>query len=123
MKIKFGFISNSSSTSFLIKSKRVKEYYWLANNIDIKNFLLGKMQEFLKILHKEDDINEIVIIQDLKHDDFKQEIKVYWNDYYSVPDDFEEYDLIIDSYHENSIPYIMQKFFENELYGRRYHWG
>lgn len=127
MKIRSGFVSNSSSSSFIITGHSIdelKEYIKLA--LHANNFL-----------NKENDtIDEILTIEET--DDINKEKHRYYNYYnydYKNPDkeiSFKQYKkennitkkepgVIIASTGDNSIPWPIQKALEN--LGQRIHWG
>jgi len=129
MKVRNGFVSNSSSSSFIINAndfskEKITKYIQLLLNAE--NFLFDNT----KIL---DDICTIYHLKDLTS---------FWSEYFDFnyhnnndisKDDFIKNKLneskklypngviYIDSVYDNSIPWFVQEALEN--LGTRYHWG
>jgi hypothetical protein len=129
MKIRQGFVSNSSSTSFYIDASKyscakVKETIKLA--LDLVNFCHDSNYG---------NIDSICTVHETK--DIKG-IEMQIQQHYAPLDDslFDDDNLanqhqvklpkkviVVDSTDDNSIPFSIQEFLENELGATRQHWG
>ena len=137
MKYRSGFISNSSSTSFVIsmyappeKKKTKKEIIPILEKIiEAYNVLEGKNIKYQEIL--EIDIVDDKIIEEMI--EFKKEYE-----YNEETGDYEakvlsahivesikrsKGSVILNSNDENTIPHIVQELIEIKLWVKRFHWG
>jgi hypothetical protein len=129
MKIRQGFVSNSSSTSFYIDASKysctkVKETIKLA--LDLVDFCHDSSSS---------NIDSICTVHETKD---IEGIKTQIRQHYAPLDDslFDDDNLahrhqvklpkkvvVVDSTDDNSIPFSIQEFLENELGATRQHWG
>lgn len=117
MKIRNGFVSNSSSSSFIINTQ--SEYY---NDLSIEDVtdIMDKLLEVVKIYK---DIQDNVYTIELLPNNSKiiKKRKEYgYEDHIEVIDNQIIY---IESTDDNSIPYFIQQFLEDELNATRLYWG
>lgn len=123
MKIRNGFVSNSSSTSFIIQTyisaNDFKEYMSeLFKALSNFGYNMGNINEHMEILSLNE--NKENLIQELKE----------WN-YTSKILHSKSPAILINSVHDNSIPFIIQQIFEEMSSYRldsvqkveRFHWS
>jgi hypothetical protein len=118
MKTRKGFVSNSSSSSFILDSNYLIEkfgYEW-EDKVREKIKLLAEVYE-----EHERPIDDMMTISKTPEavEAFHSLASRYANGHYSE----EEGDVIINSRGNNSIPWPIQEYIEYELWGSRYHWG
>lgn len=128
MKIRQGFVSNSSSTSFYIDaSKHSKEKV---------EQIINKLLDII-IFANNCNFGTIGSICSISEDDNIGSIKHHIRMYHSydsksiIVDEDDEIGrekwpkkvIVVDSITDNSIPYSIQEFLEIELGARRQHWG
>ena len=131
MKIRKGFVSNSSSSSFIL------DYYSDKDKI----ITLEKVKELLnKLVEVEQIFNPKIKFEDIfnlkfdaesmcvgnKNDDIIER-RTKWEDDFDTNDktDFKKCEgkIIINSADDNSIPYWMKEFLEDKLNAKYWHWG
>jgi hypothetical protein len=128
MKIRQGFVSNSSSTSFVISSKKNAEEFetWLINvfaaiyDVD-KKVAEAKVHRCLDISFGEEEAVEMVskIVNEGWSSHKARDIE----EIIEHAKKAEENIIIINSTGDNSIPYPIQELFESNLRCTRVHWG
>ena len=125
MKNRFGFVSNSSSSSFVIqKSSHISDR-------ETVELILEKLVEVYNLTYGENFlVSDICWVSDLDDVDevgvrglnFCNKNKLTLKQYKLLQEHTDEIPgFEISSNYDNSIPYIIQSFLEN--IGTRYHWG
>lgn len=119
-KIRNGFISNSSSTSFVIDASKY-------NETEVRN-IIEKMISVVELSYKQKySIDDICCITSSKTGkEFCERIKKYYSSFgEGVSQQLLKYEtkkvVIVDSMYDNSIPWEIQDVLEN--LGYRQHWG
>ena len=107
MKIRKGFVSNSSTSSFIVSKYNV---HYVRNNL---MHLMDFFNEYFEMDYKFDDLFNIFNIDD----NYKTEMED-WG--YIVPKDAK---TIIESTDDNSIPHLMFELIEQKFNTTRNHLG
>ena len=128
MKIRQGFVSNSSSTSFYIDSHR--------HSLDKVGCILDTLIDAYNLARGENNtISSFCEVSESDKESVKSRIKEFYSyvkgeEYINhlkwIENDFKDFSnkvITIDSIDDNSIPYAIQGFLENALNARRQHWG
>lgn len=113
MKIRSGFVSNSSSSSFIIAQKKysletIKNY--ISKLLEAENFIEKtnlSLDDICKV-YEEDSVNQL-----------NSMIDKYWKEDHIY---FEGKIIVVDSTGDNSIPWSIQEALEN-IAIQRQHWG
>lgn len=118
MKIRNGFVSNSSSSSFIIDADK----YTISQIKEV----IRKLVETNNLLEKDTiTLNEICKISEAKISDFYDEVQDFYGKYHKneyYPKNDSDKGIRVDSTYDNSIPWFIQNALENiALY--RAHWG
>ncbi len=118
MKTRLGFVSNSSSTSFLVLGMNTKKVYKL-------------LQKIIDDYNKDNGEVKLESILSVKKNtkEIKKEMREMQEIYGITDAVIENTKVIIDSIDSNSIPWEIQEAIPNEFYRRegvtveRQHWG
>ncbi len=131
MKIRNGFVSNSSSSSFVLDyhTDKKKDITSLKKVKEILNKLV-EMEKLFNSKIKFEDIFNLNFDADnmgveAKEIDIIKTRKEWEDNLYTEKTDFEKCKgkIIIHSAEDNSIPYWMKEFLEYKLNAKYWHWG
>jgi hypothetical protein len=126
MKIRLGFISNSSTTSFILDGTKysaslirevIENVLKAVSLIDKEEFIVDDICEIYERSSGQEFLNQIKgFYEGMNHDYYDEEIK------YLDKGQFDKPAIIVDSTFSNSIPWPVQEFLEG-IAIKRQHWG
>lgn len=122
MKTRLGFVSNSSSSSFVLTEtsvEQVKQY--IEKLLEAENFINDTDFQMQDIC----DIYEIDDVAQFRYDAFlyyNYNSSITYDEFKKLRDIYEKISgVVVDSTNDNSIPTVIQDALQR--IGERYHWG
>jgi hypothetical protein len=120
MKIRNGFVSNSSSSCFICNDDGTGKDYTVEEAMGILQEMVDFHNKTLKDDECDESFDEIFGDIYIGEKGFKGCL-LGWEDYYNIDDTYGK--LIISSCSDNTIPWYMQELIEEKFNARRLHLG